>query len=99
MLPVAYATYRGTDPFTWPVVRLGMRVVYHSKVSGVPLVALVTCTQASYDPVVGEGKLKPPTTINHAHLKVFSPGDVYDEFDIAPGYGKGEWAPLEAGLA
>jgi hypothetical protein len=98
MLSQHYQTYKTVPAEHWPLPQLGQRVAYHSKVSGVPLPAIVTCTQASYDPEAGRrGDLAPPTSIMHLHLKVLSPGpgSPYDEFDIPPGYGKGEWAPLE----
>jgi len=101
MLTQQYHLYRDIRTDTWPLPHLGWRVAYHSKVSGVPLVALVTCTQATYDPVVGRrSALEPPTSAFHAHLKVLSPGpgSPYDELDIGPGYGPGQWAPLEDAL-
>jgi len=101
MLPPNYLYYRDVPSDTWPVPLLGQRVAYHSKVSGVPLPAIVTCTQATYDPEVGRrSDLEPPTSIMHLHLKVLSPGpgSPYDELDIGPGYGPGQWAPLEGAL-
>lgn len=101
MLSRHYESYKHLNPETWVLPQLGQRVAYHSKVSGVPLVAIVTCTQASYDPEAGRrGGLQAPTTIMHAHLKVLSPGpgSPYDELDIEPGYDPGQWAPLEGSL-
>jgi hypothetical protein len=32
----------------------------------------------------------------HVHVQVFAPGgSSYGELDIGPGYGPGQWAPLE----
>jgi hypothetical protein len=101
MLSRLYLMHKTIDPEHWEIPVLGQRVAYHSKVSGVPLPALVTCTQVTYDPEAGRrGDLEPPTSVFHVHLKVLSPGpgSPYDEFDIGPGYGKGQWAPLEAAL-
>ena len=100
MLTQQYHLYRDIRTDTWPLPHLGWRVAYHSKVSGVPLVALVTCTQASYDPEAGRrGDLEPPTSIMHVHVQVSSPGgSSYGELDIGPGYGPGQWAPLEGAL-
>jgi|GEM_PF-2682066 len=101
MLSRQYLMHKPIDPEHWPIVSLGQRVAYHSKVSGVPLPAIVTCTQATYDPEVGRrSDLEPPTSIMHLHLKVLSPGpgSPYDELDIGPGYGPGQWAPLEGAL-
>ena len=100
MLSRHYLSHRTIDPEVWPVPQFGARVIYHSKVSGVPLVAMVTCTQATYDPEVGRrGDLEPPTSIMHVHVQVFSTGgSSYGELDIGPGYGPGQWAPLEGAL-
>jgi hypothetical protein len=101
MLSPHYLMFKDVRPDLWPPPFLGQRVAYHSKVSGVPLPAIVTCTNATYDPEVGRrSDLEPPTSIMHLHLKVLSPGpgSPYDEFDIPPGYGKGQWAPLEGAL-
>ncbi|SRR6266516_173476 len=98
MLTPIYYAYQGFPPseYPWPAPHLGQRVIYHSKVSSVPLAALVTCTMESYDKKVGAGKLPPLERETQVHLHVFSPGSDYLELNVEPGYGKGQWAPMES---
>ena len=87
-----------TDPepvaFTGPQPTLGRQVRYHAKTRGYPLTATVTAAADTLDAEgVARGDVPALSSEMHVHLEVLTPGakERYQEFDVPPGYGPGQW--------